>query len=269
MSHVAKALAHPFAATATACIAGAILLAGCAHSPPPAAAPPFSPFDRASRCGDTARKLGALTLQRLRARDGRCEIVVKPSRIRVGRYRSFQISSTGSIAVFNSFSESLSSRRNAMRCFFLFPRVRTPRFRVLPGGALEVVTAADEAIRFSTRTGQIESMPEGLAFELRPGRNPRERGGLEILRYARGLVLDAGWQYGGVAHRFPWKHSVFTDAHGQHCIVKNRELFRLRRGEPYLRAETDAELVGFLETRCPGLDLGPLRGRIAVPDARP
>lgn len=62
--------------------------------------------------------------------------------------------------------------------------------------------------------------------------------------------------------------STFHDRHGRKCAVPNGELFGSRRGESGFLFDTDAALAAFLSTRCPRLDVEPLRAAAPPPEPR-
>lgn len=81
--------------------------------------------------------------------------------------------------------------------------------------------------------------------------DPEERGGVEFPSYA-GLMLDAGFRIGELPSALPEGASVFRDAYGRTCRVRNREVFAYSAEGPAFRFG-DAELSGWLRKRCPGV----------------
>ncbi len=244
----------------------AFFISSCSHTPEPVLekgpAYRYSPYSLDHDCETFSENVGALAVQRLRSIDGRCTIFVKHSNAQKSWYRNYQISSTGMLLIFNSFGNGSGSSHTGSRAFYLFPRKTAPDFTITESGDIEVMTPTSETIRFSSKTKKISEISGGIKYQevdLIAGSN---KGGIEITALPKGIILDAGWEIGGMAAEKPHRTSVFIDDAGNRCEVKNYEIFEIKRGEPYLRFETDQALLEYLDRRCNGLRLDGLKGHL-------
>src|SRR3954467_9162856 len=71
--------------------------------------PTYLPFASTFECDDISDNYGAIAFQRIRAIDGRCEIAVKPKTIKNDKFRTYLLSSTGSIIIYNSYGGGFKS----------------------------------------------------------------------------------------------------------------------------------------------------------------
>ena len=156
-----------------------------------------------------------------------------------------------------------------------FPRTRPLTVTRLPGALRFEVTDATGAVwtlaGAAAARGHMSFTVESIAG--------RRQAALDLARSDRGIVgLDLQGihpllleqsvpSYSPYANvktpAYLGRRSRFRDRKGATCAVRNRELFGDRndgaqRPSRFL-FDTDAELLGFLQSRCPALDLAPLR----------
>lgn len=181
---------------------------------------------------------------------GRCFVAISPIDMPDLVYRSHVFFNDGMLMVFNSYGPGEDTRKyTSARVFYFFPRIGPIGVRLEPAATLLPVTMADGGeARFAAPTGQLASMERGEVTV--SGRlEPEDRGGVEFPRY-QGVLLDCGFRMGELPTGLPNGESVFRNAHGQVCAVKNRELFDYAGGEPSFKF-TDSALSAWLKTRCP------------------
>jgi hypothetical protein len=172
-------------------------------------------------------------------------------------YRSYLFNEQGLLMVFNSYGDGPDSQMTGARDFYFFPRRQMPVFRDPGNGTIEVrLPNGDQAV-FSGKDASIVSM--GRAdVKVAPEVSPDNRGGVE-LTLRQGIVLDCGFAIGNQPETRPQGSSVFKDAKGHSCTVKNNEVFSyFSDGNIAIRFKTDHELSIYLQTRCPELDISSL-----------
>lgn len=185
---------------------------------------------------------------------GTCFVSISPTDTHGLIYRNYGIFSDGMLLVFNSFGDSENTAKDTgAREFYFFPRARVPELSIDAAGPSVSVRMADGgAIVFDPATAQPSAAERG-SVSVAPSVDRGNRGGVEFPAYS-GLMLDAGFRMGELPSGRPDAESVFRDANGRTCPVKNREVFAYANGDRSFRFE-DASLKAFLKTRCPALSV--------------
>jgi len=187
-----------------------------------------------------------------------CMVQVTPQQKPDMLYREYWLDERGRFMVFVSVPGDDLDQATGTRTYFLFPRQTTPVLLLAQNGDLTVSLGAGEAV-FAAKTAQLQSLPGQI--QVASQISLENQGGLEITSF-KGLVMDAGWKVGTQSYKDPAGLSVFTDAGNHKCQIKNDEFFfyeNMYYGEPNLKYPDDASLAEFLKTRCPNLDLSPLK----------
>ncbi len=184
-------------------------------------------------------------------RSGKCYVSIGPTSRPNSIYRNYVFFSDGLLLIFNSYGEGAHSKGTSAREFYFFPRAGAPTLEM---GKNEVSVVMSDGGRayFDPATGQIKSFERGSVV-VSPHLDAAERGGVEITRYA-GLVLDAGFRMGESPSNRPDETSMFRDAQGHSCRIKNRELFAYSRNTRAVKF-TDEQLSAWLSARCPTLTI--------------
>ena len=183
---------------------------------------------------------------------GMCFISISPNGSSGLVYRNFAVFSDGMFLVFNSFGDSEDTAKDTgAREFYFFPRAGLPVLHIDPAVPSVSVTLGDGgAIVFDPATAQPRSVERG-SVSVAGAVDRGNKGGVEFPSYA-GLMLDAGFRMGELPSGRPNAESVFRDAGGRLCVVKNNEVFSYADGERTFKFD-DAGLKSFLAARCPGL----------------
>lgn len=168
-------------------------------------------------------------------------------------YRDYALFSGGMLMVFSSYGAGQGSDMTSAREFYFFPRTAGLALEMDPAAGTIAVRLTDGGrATFDPASSQISGLDRG-EVTVSPRVDRAERGGVEIPRYD-GLLLDAGFRLGELPSGLPDAESVFRNAQGQLCKVKNREIFSYR-GRDHSLTFDDAGLSAFLKKRCPGLDV--------------
>lgn len=175
------------------------------------------------------------------------------------RRRSFSFYPNGFFMTFVDTQDyDRNSKATGSRTFYLFPvSSRKPAVKETADGGIEVLTAAGTHVKVG-KTGQIETI-NGGSVKLTPLRHmdqiARERGGIEITG-VNGVVLDHGWNTGGVAYRYLDRSSVLRDQRGHSCTVKNSEMYSPNKrdpSDPIKKFATPGEWKSFVTKKCKNL----------------
>lgn len=183
---------------------------------------------------------------------GACFVSISPVDTMSMVYRSYAVFSDGMFMVFNSFGPGESpSEWTGAREFHFFPRLGPGELRIDPAGPTVAVKLTDGGvIEFDPATAQPRAVDRG-AVTVAGAVDRGNKGGVEFPSYA-GLMLDSGYRQGELPSMKPDAESVFRDAAGTACAVKNREVFSYADGDRSLKFD-DAALKTFLKRRCPRL----------------
>jgi hypothetical protein len=186
---------------------------------------------------------------------GKCYVAIDPIDTTGMVYRGVTFFGDGLMMVFSSYGEGgTNTTMTSAREFFFFPRTGAPALEMdEAAGTVSVVMADGGRVHIEPSTAQIKSFARG-SVTVSPRIDPAERGGVEVTAYT-GLMLDAGFRKGESPSGRANAESTFRDALGRTCTVKNSELFAYANGEHELKY-TDAQLSGWLKTRCPKLTPG-------------
>ncbi|MDE2292020.1 MAG: hypothetical protein KGL53_08050 [Elusimicrobia bacterium] len=185
---------------------------------------------------------------------GPCFVSITPADTNGLVYRDYAAFSDGMLLVFNSFGDGQdTSKYTGAREFYFFPRRQAPTLAIDPAAPSVAVTMADGGrLTFDPATAQPTSVDRG-SVTAAPRVERGNKGGVEFPSYA-GLMLDAGFRMGELPSMRPDAESVFRDANGNACAVKNSEVFAYAGGDRSFRFD-DAGLKAFLAKRCPTLSV--------------
>jgi hypothetical protein len=186
---------------------------------------------------------------------GSCFVSVSPNDSNGLVYRNYGVFSDGLFMVFNSFGDSEDTAKDTgAREFHFFPRAGVPLLHIDAAAPSVSVTLGDGGtVVFDPATAQPVSSDRGtvtVAGSVDRG----NKGGVEFPSYA-GLMLDSGFRMGELPSGKPNAESVFRDAAGKTCALKNNELFAYAGGDRTFKFD-DAALKTFLAARCPALAPG-------------
>ncbi|MBI2363212.1 MAG: hypothetical protein HYV15_07510, partial [Elusimicrobia bacterium] len=185
-------------------------------------------------------------------RAGLCFVSITPMDSTGLVYRNYGVFSDGMLMVFNSFGDGDDTAKfTGAREFYFFPRAGALRLAIDPAAPSVSVTMADGGVlAFDPATAQVRAVDRG-SVTVAARVDPADKGGVEFPAYS-GLMLDAGFRMGELPSGRPGAESVFRDANGRSCAVKNSEVYAYAGGDRSFKFD-DAALKAFLKTRCPNL----------------
>ncbi len=171
-------------------------------------------------------------------------------------YRDYSFSNDGMFQVFNSFGPGEDSSDTGAREFFLFPRSQSYVTHTwdTTNQRLIVVNVTGDEFVFDTRKARLMSISRGVV-KVASAVEPKNRGGVEFEKFP-GVILDGGFSLGASPTGKKNNSSVFQDAKGKKCSVKNSEIFKYTSsGDAVFKYRSDSSLKTFLQGRCAGLSL--------------
>lgn len=185
---------------------------------------------------------------------GQCFVSVSPVHSQGLVYRNYAVFGDGMLMAFNSFGDSEDTAKDTgAREFHFFPRLGSLELLIDPSVPAVAVRMADGGLlTFDPATAQPRAVDRG-SVTVAPAVDRGNRGGVEFPAYS-GLMLDSGFRMGELPSMRPEAESVFRDANGRTCAVKNREVFTHANGDRTFKFD-DAGLKAFLKSRCPGLSV--------------
>lgn len=210
-----------------------------------------SSYSFADVCQSKALHFDNLTVQTGKFRKGDCFVSLFPRKTRGLIYRSYLITDSGQILVFNSFGGGPINTDTGARVFHTFPKV-SPLKVSFKETTVEVTLVTGQKLVADKILGQPTSLIEGM-IDIDPVIKPANNGGVEFTMNSS-LLLDSGFRLGGTPISRLSQESRFVDFEGDICIVKNREVFDVKDGEVYQIYDRPASLKAFLKNRCPQLD---------------
>jgi hypothetical protein len=215
------------------------------------AAPPASAASCVPGARVTVRGTEAWVAQLLA---GPCYVSVRPVWSPGMVYRDYAFYEGGLLLAFSSYGDGGSEMTSGREIRF-FPRLGLPALDADPAKGALLVSMSDGArVAFDVDKAAPASVDRG-EVRIASRVHPDERGGVEFPSY-RGLILDSGYRRGEMPSGRRGAESVFRDASGRLCAVRNDEVFVYNEdGNPEFRF-ADAELSAWLKTRCPSLEPG-------------
>ncbi len=211
----------------------------------------LSPYAIADICQRQAFHFDNLTVQTGQFSKGDCFVSLSPRKTAGLIYRSYLITSTGQLMVFNSFGYGPIGSSTGARVFHTYP-MQSPVEVSFNEREVFVTLVTGQMLTVDKVLGQPTHLSDGfiqIDSDIRPSNN----GGVE-LTMDKSLLLDSGFRMGGTPLSRLGNVSVFSDFEGDRCQLKNSELFDVKAGEVYYLYDNDRALRSFLKNRCPQLD---------------
>lgn len=211
-------------------------------------------------CTYLVERGGGTQLQRMWNEDSQvCSISVHPMEAYYDLiYRDYSFSSDGLFMVFNSFGPGEDSSSTGAREFFLFPRPVGQLSHSWDDSTqrLTIKNITGDEFVFDSRKARLMSITRGNVIVANDV-DPKNKGGVEFQDFP-GLIMDGGWSLGASPTGKKSNSSVFQDAKGKKCSVKNSELFKYTStGDNIFKFRSDSGLQSFLKTRCPSITFQP------------
>lgn len=200
-------------------------------------------------CPDKVERRGSIQIQQYLTRNNVCFFSVGNHKTLGGIYRNYLFTSDGEFMIFNSYGWGDDSSSTGAREYFFFPRTSSIAYNWNDESRqLEVSSASGDKFFFDYDEAQLVSMDKGqvrIAEEVRKD----NKGGVEILSY-QGLLMDGGFKIGSAPTSNRNGASVFKDATGGTCTLKNSSIFKYESdGNSFIKFN-DAELTAYLKKTC-------------------
>lgn len=206
----------------------------------------------ATTCPAKVERHGSIQLQQGLSNNNVCFLSVGNFKTEGGVYRNYLFTSDGELMVFNSYGWGDDSDSTGAREYFFFPRTADLSFNWnTQSRQLEITAVSGDQFFFDYEEAQLAGMSKGqvkLATEV----NKTNKGGVEILKY-QGLLLDGGFKVGSAPTSSSSRNSIFKDAAGTSCTVKNTALFTYESDGDVFFKFSDKDLSVFLKRVCPKL----------------
>ncbi len=169
-------------------------------------------------------------------------------------FRSYLITDSGSMMVFNSYGKEDTPGMTGARVFHFFPRTVEPD--VVDTGTYLLVKTPNPSVvlKMERQHGRLLGLVRGVLKEAKEI-NRENNGGLEFKKIASGIMLDSGFNLDSDPTSDKDRTSIFRDRDGKSCTVKNHEVFIYPDDSDNLtfKFTTDKGLSAFLKQRCPAL----------------
>jgi hypothetical protein len=167
-------------------------------------------------------------------------------------YRDYLLTDSGEIMVFNSYGYGPENETTAARVYYVFPRTQLPHAE--PGQTEVLIQTATPGVMFTLdrKTFRLKNATAGGQIVEDPKVYPGNKGGVQILSLPT-VWLDAGFAVGHDPTSESGSASIFHDANGKTCQVRNSEIFDYPNGDVDFKFLKDADLAKFLKKRCPNL----------------
>ena len=206
----------------------------------------------ATTCPSKLEQHGSIQVQQDLSGNDICFLSVGNFKTTGGIYRNYLFTSDGEFMVFNSYGWGEDSTSTGAREFFFFPRSSNLSHKWnSETRQLEVTSASGDQFFFDYEEAQLVGASKGevkLISEVRKD----NKGGVEINKY-QGLLLDGGFKVGSAPTGNRTGNSVFKDAAGTTCTVKNNVLFKDSSGGDVNFTFSVKDLPVFLSKACPKL----------------
>lgn len=150
-------------------------------------------------------------------------------------YRSYLVSSSGMVFVFNSFGPGPTSTHTGAREYYFFPRETFTGDIQLKEDLLSVRINSKLTLQFETQN-IYPLNNENIVIKNYISVNRKNAGGMEVIRY-NGVYLDTGFTLGKAPSEVKTNKSMFKNQYGQKCSVLNSVIFDYKDGQPYLMHE--------------------------------
>jgi hypothetical protein len=162
-------------------------------------------------------------------------------------YRSYLVTSSGMLFVFNSFGEGSSTKTTGAREFYFFPREVYTNGLAISQDKVSVRMNSKLTLEFESKNLYPLNTPNIVLKNL-SAITPKNAGGVEVLRY-NGVYLDTGFVMGQSPSAIKTNKSMFKNQFGQKCLVQNKQIFGYRNDDPILMH--DILLHEIVAKQCP------------------
>lgn len=164
------------------------------------------------------------------------------------KYRSYLVTSSGMLLVFNSFGAGSNEKTTGARQYFFFPRETFVAGGIsLSDDVLLVRVNSKLTLQFETKN-LYPLNTENISIKNDTLISPKNAGGVEVLRY-NGVYLDTGFMMGNSPNQIQTVKSMFKNQFGEKCSVLNSVIFDYKKSDPTLLH--DVLLKKIVAAQCP------------------
>ena len=197
-----------------------------------------------------------------------CRILVNADKTGPDNYRNITVNDDGMIQIFSNFPGTTNSNSTGARVFYLFPNKIQKKMMASPEGF--TLTHPSGVVFEFDKNGNLSS--DEVKMKISKEINSRNKSGVEIESYSKGLVVDLGYRMGATPVTNKNSPVVITDKNNKKCSIINSDLNVITKDKVELIHKNNPALHKFLSYKCPGLDLSdllaPLKddlGKLSVP----
>ncbi|MDO9183731.1 MAG: hypothetical protein Q7U04_15055 [Bacteriovorax sp.] len=169
--------------------------------------------------------------------------------------RNITLNNQGMFQVFSNFPGTTNSNSTGARTYFIFPLRENKKIQEADESHLSIVHPSGVKLEFD-KLGRISS-PDLKITESKEI-NSKNKSGVEIDSYSKGIILDFGYKMGGDPMRDRNGILNIIDKNKKKCTLINSDLTKMIKGDAELIYKTNESLHKVLATRCPGLDISDL-----------
>lgn len=186
-----------------------------------------------------------------------CRIMISADEVDSQRNRNIIVNPEGLVQVFNNFPGTTNSNSTGARVYFLLP-YRESENQITAYGSTKLSLKHRSGVNFNfDKTGRVSS-PD-IEIKVDSKINSTNKGGIEIQKYNKGLVIDLGWRMGNSPVLNPNAQVKITDKNGKTCLFLNNELHTISKYGAEVKFKTNEAFNHFLEKKCANLDLSDLK----------
>lgn len=190
-------------------------------------------------------------------RDFVCKISIDSDAIDDVSKRSVTFNDEGKIQIFSNFPGTTNSNSTGARVYFLFPKRNEKKILDSTRENLKVLGTSGVEFVFD-KFGNMKSSNADLKITSAKEINSKNKSGVEIENYKRGLIFDLGYRNGNTPDLNPEAQVTVTDKNNKKCQIVNKEFMIVTKNDSELRYKSNSALHKFLASRCPSLDISDL-----------
>lgn len=181
-----------------------------------------------------------------------CRMMISSDRTDSTSYRNLTFTDEGLIQVFSNFPGTTNSNSTGARVFYLFPLKTQKTIKEVDSTHLSLKHPSGADFVFD-QNGHVSS-PQ-LKMKVDRNVNSKNKSGIEIETFSKGLVVDLGYRQGNTPTVNKDAPVTITDKSGKTCKMINSDINRISKDHVELIYKTNEAMYAFFKKRCPQLDL--------------
>lgn len=185
-----------------------------------------------------------------------CRISVKADLLASNQYRHVTFSKEGQVQIASNFPGSTNSNSTGFRIYYIFPFKTEQKILSADSSHLSVEQMSGAVFEFD-KLGKMSS--PNLKMKVSAEINSKNKTGVEIESFSKGLVFDLGYRLGNTPVANLNTDVIVTDKNHHTCSFKNSLINKkISEYDVEFIYKTNKELYNFLLRRCPNLDISDL-----------